>query len=405
MRVAVLGGGFLGCCLGLALTSRGARVTLYDKNDKLLSRAAVANEGRIHLGYTYAADTSLATARKLQQGAFTFASFFKRYLGLDPEQLVVSEPMGYLVHRDSQRSADEVADYFAGVHALSTELTENDPNAYFGRNMLPPRRWSNAEVEAVFDPTVTAAVFDSSEVAVEPLSLAPTVRASIVDNPRTETRLNCTVEAVRIENDRPVVESRRVDGQEDRSAFDQVVNALWDGRLAVDATVGLVSDRQWINRFKYGIRFRPPPELAPLPSVAAISGPFGEILTYRTGLVYASWYPACLRSIAYGVAAPDRPTNPDTPLKAELVAQTMRGLAGLIPQLRGLDPADLSDVLVKGGVVVAPGRTDIPDPHSELHVRTAMGITSIASYHSIYPGKLTLVPYYADICARHLLGN
>ena len=50
MHVGVLGGGLQGCCVALTLAERGVKVTLFDKNDTLLSRAAVANEGKIHLG-------------------------------------------------------------------------------------------------------------------------------------------------------------------------------------------------------------------------------------------------------------------------------------------------------------------------------------------------------------------
>ena len=49
MDVGVLGGGLQGCCVALALAERGAKVTLFDKNSELLSRAAVANEGKTHL--------------------------------------------------------------------------------------------------------------------------------------------------------------------------------------------------------------------------------------------------------------------------------------------------------------------------------------------------------------------
>jgi glycine/D-amino acid oxidase-like deaminating enzyme len=52
--VGVLGGGLQGCCTALALAERNVRVVLFDKNEALLSRAAVANEGKIHLGYMYA---------------------------------------------------------------------------------------------------------------------------------------------------------------------------------------------------------------------------------------------------------------------------------------------------------------------------------------------------------------
>ena len=46
MRVGVLGGGLQGCCVALSLAQHGIDVALFDRNDKLLSRAAVANEGK-----------------------------------------------------------------------------------------------------------------------------------------------------------------------------------------------------------------------------------------------------------------------------------------------------------------------------------------------------------------------
>src|SRR5207253_2589568 len=62
MHVAVLGGGLQGCSTALALAERGVRVTLFDRNSQLLHGAALANEGKIHLGYMYAGDPSLNTA-------------------------------------------------------------------------------------------------------------------------------------------------------------------------------------------------------------------------------------------------------------------------------------------------------------------------------------------------------
>ena len=64
MRVGVLGGGLQGCCVAIELANRGIDVTIYDKNDTLLSRAAVANEGKIHLGYMYAGDPTLSTPKR-----------------------------------------------------------------------------------------------------------------------------------------------------------------------------------------------------------------------------------------------------------------------------------------------------------------------------------------------------
>lgn len=80
MLVGVLGGGLQGCCVAVALAERGATVVLFDKNDSLLSRTAVANEGKIHLGYMYAGDPTLSTAKTMMTGALSFAPFLERYL-------------------------------------------------------------------------------------------------------------------------------------------------------------------------------------------------------------------------------------------------------------------------------------------------------------------------------------
>ena len=80
MRVGVLGGGLQGCCVALALANAASEVTSFDKNDTLLSRAAVANEGKIHLGYMYAGDPTLSTAKTMMAGALSFAPFLERHL-------------------------------------------------------------------------------------------------------------------------------------------------------------------------------------------------------------------------------------------------------------------------------------------------------------------------------------
>src|SRR5262249_13554236 len=118
MRVGVLGGGLQGCCVALALGERGVEVVLFDKNDALLSRTAVANEGKIHLGYMYAGDPTLSTAKTMMTGALSFAPFLERYLCQPAETFSVSVPANYVVHRDSQQNTEEVCAYLRTVHAL-----------------------------------------------------------------------------------------------------------------------------------------------------------------------------------------------------------------------------------------------------------------------------------------------
>src|SRR5689334_14894746 len=194
MRVGVLGGGLQGCSAALALAERGAEVILFDKNAALLSRAAVANEGKIHLGYMYAGDLTLSTAKTMMTGALSFAPFLERYLGRPAESFSLSVPATYVVHRNSQRSADDVCAYLEAVHALINEAAEGRDQAYFGRDLRAPlRAWSAAETEAEFDPAIAVAVLSTPEIAINPSTLAETVRECIAGHPKIEVRCNRTI--------------------------------------------------------------------------------------------------------------------------------------------------------------------------------------------------------------------
>src|SRR5437588_9396750 len=154
MTVAVLGGGLQGCCIALALADRGESVVVFERNCSILSRTAVANEGKIHLGWMYAADPSLATARMMIEGALAFAPFLRRYLGWQIQTMATSAPAAYVVHRDSQRTAAEVRNYFAAVHRLIVAASTGRRDAYFGRDLsVAPREWSVEERTSAFDPS------------------------------------------------------------------------------------------------------------------------------------------------------------------------------------------------------------------------------------------------------------
>src|SRR5436190_13203958 len=135
MRVGVLGGGLQGCCAALALADRAANVTLFDKNEALLSRAAIANEGKIHLCYMYAGDPTLSTAKTMMAGALAFAPFLERHLGQPAQSFSVSVPAAYVVHRDTQQSSEDVCAYLRTVHILVKEAAESRNGAYFGKDL------------------------------------------------------------------------------------------------------------------------------------------------------------------------------------------------------------------------------------------------------------------------------
>jgi glycine/D-amino acid oxidase-like deaminating enzyme len=402
MRVGVLGGGLQGCCAALALAERAVKVTLFDKNDVLLSRAAVANEGKIHLGYMYAGDPTLSTAKTMMAGALAFAPFLERHLGQPAQSFSVSVPATYVVHRDSQRSSEDVCAYLGTVHALINQTAEGRNQAYFGKDLRAALRpWSAAEKEAEFDPALALAAFSTPEIAINPQALARTLRECIAAHPLIEVRCSRSVVGAEEESDGICVLSNGREGPS-RDSFDHIVNALWDGRLGLNEALGFRANRPWLHRLKYGVSFRLPSDVRPPPSATFVLGPFGEVVTYGDGLIYLTWYPECLQAICTDVTPPDWATYPPEPLRSRILAGTFRALSAIVASLRDLNAETLPEVCVKGGAIVAWGKTDIYDPASELHRRYEIGVTSAGRFHSVDPGKLTMVPYFAEICAARI---
>ena len=101
---------------------------------------------------------------------------------------------------------------------------------------------------------------------------------------------------------------------------------------------------------------------------------------------------------------PEWDTYPAEPLRSRLIGGTLSALAEIVPALGALNGEHLPELCVKGGVIVAWGQTDIYDPDSELHRRFAIGITSVGRFHSIDPGKLTMAPYFAEMCDARIVG-
>jgi hypothetical protein len=93
-------------------------------------------------------------------------------------------------------------------------------------------------------------------------------------------------------------------------------------------------------------------ELAPKRDLCARSLRRGGVL----------WYPECLHAISTDVTPPDWATYPPEPLRSRILAGTFRALSAIVPSLRGLNARSLPEASVKGGAIVAWGKTDIYDP-------------------------------------------
>jgi glycine/D-amino acid oxidase-like deaminating enzyme len=236
-RIAVLGAGLQGACIALELAARGARVDLVDQDPVALNRASLRNEGKIHLGLVYAQAPTLDTAGRMLRGALAFRALLARWTG-DALRLRTSTRFQYLVPHDSLRSLEQLASHYDAVQRLYEDERARLRADYLGETParlwrpLVPAEYAHAAGDRLQGGCATV------EAAIDLPPKAASLRAVLAEHPRIAAHMGCVVEGVARTAAGFRVSGAARDGTAWALDCDQVVNALWDGRLAVDATLG-----------------------------------------------------------------------------------------------------------------------------------------------------------------------
>lgn len=401
-RIAVLGAGFQGVCTAAELAARGYRIDLYDKNPLPLTQAGFNNEGKIHLGFVYANDTDLKTAARLLQGGIRFYHILQRWLDLDTETFRTSSPFYYGIHARSMLSRDRILDYFHRLDRLY-----KDVSGAIGLSYMDQKNDSIYEILAredysdCFNQDKVISAIKTSECAVDVTRLCLKLRGFIESHPRINLINNTTIDNVSRKDGSGLTVACQNSGHAFTQDYDHIINTLWDGRLEIDATMGLVPDRPWIYRYKVGLEVELETENPRIPSITLIHGPYGDIVNYDQRRIYLSWYPAGMITTSYDIKAPDV-ASLLTPEKLEEISEvSLRELSDLCPPAHELFHRNIVSKIYKSGFIIAWGKTDIDDINSELHYRHDIGIHSHGNYHSIDTGKFTMAPHFAvEVCDR-----
>ncbi len=242
MHVGIIGAGITGCSTALMLARRGARVTLVDQAARPFAGASRWNEGKIHLGFLYAADPSLATVRRLLPGGLAFRPLVEDLLSSSILPVTTAQDDLYLVHHDSVVDVPMMRRHVAAVSSLAashpavqgylTTLRE-DGWRELGRDELAAQ--GSDEIAAGFlVPERSVSTRWIADRFVHALSATDVeyvgdTRVTAVRSIRGSTAPPYSLEGV--STGRP--------GATSLGPFDVVVNAAWEGRPALDASLGL----------------------------------------------------------------------------------------------------------------------------------------------------------------------
>lgn len=396
--VAILGGGIMGCSIALEFARHGVRCVIFELMDNILSGASRWNEGKIHLGYIYSADPSMVTARKVLPGALSFRPLIERHIGTSIADAITPTDDLFLCHDRSIVTPGAMADYFHKVD----ELVREHPAAQHyladarsvATSVIRPDGLGSISLKAGI-----RAGFAVPERSVNTNWIADRLTEVVRENPAIELRTGTRVLGVSDEiggRCEVLTEAGR------EGPFDCVINALWQGRLAIDAKVGLTPPREWSHRYRVSMfmRSRAP---AALPSALIAVGPFGDLKNYNGRDFYLSWYPAGLLSESRNLIPPEV-RHPDRAEAAEIASSIFGNLATFIPAVRELSH-DVERMEIRGGWVYAAASGSLSDPRATLHQRTDFGITRKGRYISVDTGKYSSAPLLANKLVSEFVGS
>lgn len=335
------------------------------------------------------------------EGAFSFDRPIDRWVP-DPIEwgLLRSEKFFYVAMPDTMVPVDRLVEHYAWCDQQIADLIA-DGYTYAGADASPVRPLSEVARRRLGGQEVAA--FGTSEVAIDPWPL----RLTLIDSLGYQDVGfvgSTTVHHVERDNGGFTVTATGADGVPAELHSDAVVNCLWDGRLAIDASMGIAPPRPWSYRLKYAVHGTMPTGSCPPPSATLVLGPFGDVVQYKSGRVYASWYPDCMVGWSDDLVTPSSwriaTDGADTEeLKRDVATRTLRALDAVTPGIRELKVDD-----VAAGVVVAWGELDIDHEASALHQRDAIGVDDHDGYLSVNTGKFTTAPLFAQRVAD-LLGS
>ncbi|GAC1341190.1 MAG: hypothetical protein NVSMB20_17320 [Bradyrhizobium sp.] len=385
----------MGCSLALFLARNRSHVSLFEEAAEPFTGASRWNEGKIHLGYLYAGDPSLDTARKLIDGGLLFRDLIGELLQQDTSPAVSPRDDIYLAHRSSIVDANSMSGYFDAVSGLIRSHPSAD--RYFSDlTHAGPIGLTAAELRNVTRSESIVAGFRVPERSVLTNWIADRYVAAIKAEPSIELRSNVRIEAVAHSADKWRVSASPAIPD----AFDVIVNCLWHGREAVDRASGFAakaSQSSYRYRASAFLRCRQPCQL---PSAVLAVGAFGDIKNYNGRDLYLSWYGEGL--IEDRIDSPSA-IDIDAHAKDRIFAGTVNRLSEYFPELADIvrQPASLD---VAGGWVVAHGTGSLDDPLSALHRRDRFGISRFGSYFSVDTGKYSTAPWLARRLANEIAG-
>ncbi|MFA5776069.1 MAG: FAD-dependent oxidoreductase [Patescibacteria group bacterium] len=393
-NVIILGSGIQGICAAFALNKKGYSVTVVEKESSVINKTSKNQEGRVHLGFTYALDKSGMTGNIVLNNSLHFSLLLEEWLGKIQWAKYLMPKGYYLVHKDSLLTESELIDYYEKLDKTYLNFLKRDSKlSYFGKRPETlfkvlkdiPNSMSRCKISAVIK---------TEERIVEMFYL----RDLILDSLKKTTikiMTDTEVQQVIREDKGFTIIAKSKNNEEVRLKSDIVANCLWNNRILIDKTLGITTLKDPLYRFKCGILGTVD---RPVPTCSIVTGVFGNIsprLDHRHA--YISWHSECMQGITTDGTTPAKwedsfNENLTTDLNSSWIKNTISNLSEFVPSLKTFKPIKLLP-----GIICSAGKTDIGDKDSKVHSRGShIGVHSFDGYFSVDTGKFCSAPFFAN---------
>ncbi len=395
-RIGILGGGLAGCCAALALAKRGMRVDLFEAAPQLMQGASLHNEGKLHLGYVYAADPHFQTHSLMARGSLSFLPILEDITGTPARLFRRSNPFIYGIPADSLLSVEAISGHFRSVDSTISALFEERPELK-GQDLIPRAApLSSKRLAELFRSDAVRGAFQTGEYSLDTEQVAGVVSGCVRAHANIRAHTNHVVERAEPTVGGNYAIHTRCGTERHIYRYPFIVNCLWGDRLRLDESVGIRPSRAWLMRYKVAITLRRDRHdrlLRSIPSTTLILGPYGDVVNHGDGKVYVSWYPVCKLGETSGNDCDSLYATASKLNQELLIHESLGALSRYMPALESLMRGNIS-ANVGGGVIFAWGSTDISDIESGLHQRYSIGPSVHDGWISLDTGKYCMAPLF-----------
>ena len=250
--IAIIGGGFYGCCLALFMRSVYEKVVIFERGNALLERASAVNQARVHAGFHYPRSfvTALRSIRNVP-----------RFIELFPTAIVDDFDMLYAIARQGSK------------------VTANRFLRMF-ESMRAPIAPASAAQRALFAPELIDDVFACREFAFDWTVLRSEL-ASRLDAAGVEVRFGAEVAAVTEEEGALTLTTSGGERVAARAAFNASYSAI-NAVLIASGMAALPMKHEWTE-----IALIDPPDALRGIGITLMDGPFFSTMPYPSEGAYS----------------------------------------------------------------------------------------------------------------------